>query len=959
MTTTTTTAVFPLQAQVWGLQGTGKRTLLQRLQGKDPFATTETTTTTTTTTTSNAGTSARGTSSSSSSSSPSVVVPYQVPRGLLAWDRIQLRVSLVEDDERDETGDTAAATTTTTTTTAEQQAIDFVVLLVDPRHDKERIQQHLSQCITTLLHRQGYPTTAFLSKSKKKKKKKTTNEQSASLLSPQQHRQQQHPFCLCLVLNFADQLQAKKKKKRQPDDSVTESDLQSMTMMILQEQCPTLLEPKHLLLQCTRTSLWNCYGLTQLHHFIYQCYLLTKQWQLQDMLQQVATAQQSSRQVIPPAMSYKDYVNSMDQMMNTTTTTAATGDANVVGNGKASKNTGQVKKVGVTEESSKSSSSSSRIRRKIGLPTNHNAKSFSAAKAEEPSPTPLQQPPPMDPTSALEAFLASDDEEDAGIDQPSRPAVYDSSSDDDDDVFFDEAGRRRSKRQEERATTPSKNSGAAEQESFSSSNSSSISRRDIKTNLSDSEAKGGGAATGGQEEKDDTETSIAQDDDSGHNSVSKSGEKGEKGSPRSDNNASSSVFKDKLADKNDAVVGNEPEGSDNPTRQTPVKEDSDEKGVYNKSSTETSFSSESSKSPKNVQGEASDENQSRKSSADIIDTHEEKIATEERVDGNGESASPEMMHYVKEAAKTDHGGNADADHDVGDTEEASAAESVEVFHSQMESKSVDGVVPKAEMATKGWGDDGELASVEENESLPPVPSAENRAESLESGDDANAHAEDISSATNVDNQNTSGMEQGSVELHDEEEKSSAPSKTSAGRTVEFAGIAGKTIHDEDEDDDNNEFFIGGEEAVVPSTSPSLQDGPQQNNGDKKLTSPKGSPPEAPRSVDDGSTSVAQVYTARPNETKKEYSKVDTSIAKMKSTPKETASHTGLSAAALAAIAAAQEEAQLMLHEQEGEKKEEEKRSKKSKKEKKEKKEKKKKKSKRSETSSATGSITAG
>ena len=124
-TSTSSEPLLPLQAQIWGLPGTGKRTLLQRLQGKDPFATT----TSCYTTTSHAGTSRS--SSSSSLFVPTVVVPYQVPRGLLAWDRIQLRVSLVEEEEdrndttpqkqhqRDESGVAAAAA---------QQRIDFVVL---------------------------------------------------------------------------------------------------------------------------------------------------------------------------------------------------------------------------------------------------------------------------------------------------------------------------------------------------------------------------------------------------------------------------------------------------------------------------------------------------------------------------------------------------------------------------------------------------------------------------------------------------------------------------------------------------------------------------------------------------------------------------------------------------------------------------------------------------------------
>ena len=211
-----------LSGVILGLPQSGRKSLLQRLLGKNP---------------------------SPLVSIDSAVAPYQAPRGHPTWDRIQLSVRIAKPKE----------------------SMDFAVIMVDPRHDRDRIEAYLTGAIETLLHCQGY------SESRQELKR---------------------PFCLCLLLNFYDQ-----RRKFSPDELLEESDVQHMTLCALQD---AQVEPSLLHLQIASTSLYDCYGLSILHHFIYQSYLLQKQWSLQQTLGQVHRAR--SQSVPPEILPYQEYL---------------------------------------------------------------------------------------------------------------------------------------------------------------------------------------------------------------------------------------------------------------------------------------------------------------------------------------------------------------------------------------------------------------------------------------------------------------------------------------------------------------------------------------------------------------------------------------------------------------------------------------------------------------------------
>jgi hypothetical protein len=318
--------LFLLNVTILGLPKSGKQTLLHRLRGKDPF-------------------------SAVLEKQSSAIVPYQSPRPV--EDRIQLHAQIHRESSNP------------------QQKTDLAILLIDPRHDPERIEQSIGEAVQFVWQT-------------------TQNENNK-------------PFCLCILINFWDKLYKNNKKQRKTQ--VSESDVQQTTLLALQG-LSTDVEPSRLHLQCTTSSLFNCYGLGILHFFIYQSYLLLKQWQLHKNLQAIQQSFQQSRESVPQVIPYDVYLK---QLRNPPAVPSP-----------------HQPKQPTSRDPSQSSTPIESQRRPIVVPTEVTIKPTSSLQNAEAS------------RKALEAFLADEDDEDEVI--PKHLNVYD--SDDDSEVFFDESGRR-------------------------------------------------------------------------------------------------------------------------------------------------------------------------------------------------------------------------------------------------------------------------------------------------------------------------------------------------------------------------------------------------------------------------------------------------------------------------------------------------------------------------------------
>jgi hypothetical protein len=297
--------------------------------------------------------------------------------GLALWDRIQCQVEIVVELKKD------------------NSPVDFCVILVDPRHDRDRIQDYLGASIASLLLRQGY--TAI-------------DEPSLS--------RQKRPICLCLVLNFCDLLTS-------AETTLSESDVSQMTFLALQH-CSDL-EPSQLLLQCTSTSLYNCYGLAGLHHFIYQSYLVHKEWKLNESLRAVQQAQLDSRQHVPGSVSYKDYLRNLDE----------------VSSAAAEQQESQM-----TSTTSSQHPTRPRPRERhpnSGTAPRHKQQDKKQQRNDRRLHDVSAKHTSLDAKNALEAFLAADEDENLGALTATPTFIHNdtSSSDHEDDFFYDESGMRK------------------------------------------------------------------------------------------------------------------------------------------------------------------------------------------------------------------------------------------------------------------------------------------------------------------------------------------------------------------------------------------------------------------------------------------------------------------------------------------------------------------------------------
>lgn len=390
-----------LSGALHGLPVSGKKSLLKRLKGRDPFN-----------------------SDDSHSSLSHIVAPYKAPPGHDVWDRIQLRVHTVgSPSEKSEVKE------------KENVPVDFSIVMINPRHDRKEVSAHLSQSMSLLLHRQGYGSHS------KMRKKRPSN--SPMTLNPR-------PVCVCLVLGFLD----RKSSSNGSETWLTESAVQAMLLeglMDAQKRVGATVEPSLLQLQCISVSLLDCYGLSAMHHFIYRSYLAHKQWELWHSLLLVQQATKKTS-ITPKLPAYSEYLK-LVQQPNATAAIGTVPNKHCKKKKRKSKlSTPQMPVVDgdnadkINDTVAGKKSEEEDTRRTTVVPQASTTESTATTKISPVDTLGLAQ-------KALEAFLMdSDDENDTGgtTDRAKRDVALD---DEDDEVFYDESGKRRTSKANESTET--------------------------------------------------------------------------------------------------------------------------------------------------------------------------------------------------------------------------------------------------------------------------------------------------------------------------------------------------------------------------------------------------------------------------------------------------------------------------------------------------------------------------
>ena len=346
---------------VVGGPSTGKRTLLQRLEGHDPYAKTK---------------------HVQEVVSSKIIIPYKPPPEKPCWDRIQLHVEAARNSKENE---------------------DFVVFMISPRHDLASTRAYIINILTTILLHSGYFKSAEDFKDEEGDIK-TSGE----------------PVCMCVLFNFRDL-----------PESVPQEEIKKIFEEILQP-----VPREKLVLQFASTCLRNCYGLSVLHDFIYRTYLQRRRRDLELQMREVGAQIDAMDET--PIMSYDDFLKLL-------------GPSNQP---KAQINHSEVEPPNASnhwpmrtshQQRPTNNSPQERQRHPPGTPRSQVTVNGIPKKGDPRRLFNTQQKPVLVGRAALEAFLASDSEEDerSALAKKKISSIESSDDDDDDDFFYDESGKRR------------------------------------------------------------------------------------------------------------------------------------------------------------------------------------------------------------------------------------------------------------------------------------------------------------------------------------------------------------------------------------------------------------------------------------------------------------------------------------------------------------------------------------
>ena len=842
------------------------------------------------------------------SSESFIVVPYQPPVGKRLWDRLQIKAQIPLD---------------VPIRSMDNNQVDFVIIMINPNHDPVHVQAYLKEVISDLI--KLYEQSG---------QERQSNEGSTS--SNHQHQPQLYsgkkPLCLCFLNNFRD-LQLSKKQ------GIQESEVKQYALDILRENAEKLPSNDQLLLQFGTTSLFNCFGLSTLHHFIYSAYLRSKRAELE--LQLLEVHEEVSRSGEAPRTKYKDFL----KLLGATTSEKKKRDQEVhnvrkdprVQQSFSQKGAGEGVEHGTDQPLTASSGGN---RRQVVSSKFEVAHMSHQSEEEQP-----QAPPYENNRSALEAFLASDSEEEgtANLASKSKRQHFTSDDDDDDDdYFYNEAGEKCtvhggiSKKQALNSASNGSEASASlsklskEEAELSIAQSNNSDKSGLEPDLSSSSGRkldtphinSGGAPV-------ESEASVGESP--GHSKESSIENRGQHESATNHDEPQSPTAKGNNSESRHGLLE---ESQQPPGSQVSVSQD--DHRVLSRSSDSD---------PVSADGTVTLASSSPDKGSDDV--------SKNKIEKNEANARDEITssHSVASAEKEDHSNDNDSESNISE-----CANGGEELHSRQPGTELKGQVCK-KLDISNNKDENVAVKVghQDNVSV--------RAGAAPSGHvidqkDRTTDEDGLGGTTNNDgppeisssNEKSAKILPAKLEYSDDEDEEFFIDETVPMPNEDLKPIASAAAAtDGDDDDDSGEFFV---ESVEKTDN--CEDGSIGVDQDEKERT-------ADRRMDEGNSSeedraTCSVLTVDAADTSSG-TKSDKTIQQRAppAPPGSSVTHTSISAAAQAAIAAAQKEAELMLQQSLVASSNEVKSKKdKKKKEKKDKKKKDKKKSKRRETSDSDG-----
>ena len=223
-----------MEGLVLGGPKTGKRALLSRLKGVDPFATKQQ--------------EKSVNANEKEEVDPSITIQYKPPSESPTWDRIKLRIQYAKSIDNNK-NDMKNENTT-------NAQIDFVVLLISPKNTRKTTQSYLEVVLAMYLDRLEYRKSA--GDNDNKEEEKIENDINDNVAKP---------FCIAILFNFRDLEEGREDEK---DTTTSRADLKRLVENTLRSRN---VQERKVVVELLETSLLNCYGLDGLHRFIYRTYL--------------------------------------------------------------------------------------------------------------------------------------------------------------------------------------------------------------------------------------------------------------------------------------------------------------------------------------------------------------------------------------------------------------------------------------------------------------------------------------------------------------------------------------------------------------------------------------------------------------------------------------------------------------------------------------------------------------
>ncbi|OEU17547.1 hypothetical protein FRACYDRAFT_237966 [Fragilariopsis cylindrus CCMP1102] len=170
------------------------------------------------------------------------------------WDRIKLRIQYANSNFYDEKIQT-------------KNKIDFVVILINPKHPRDMVQSHLTNVLNSYLDLLGHLTNNTIEKEKEEKMESSTSSNNNNNETSSTTTNITEPFCMIVLFNFRDL------QKEEGKDELSHPVVKDTERFIRETLRSRNVPEENIVLDLLNTSLRNCYGLDGLHRFIYRTYL--------------------------------------------------------------------------------------------------------------------------------------------------------------------------------------------------------------------------------------------------------------------------------------------------------------------------------------------------------------------------------------------------------------------------------------------------------------------------------------------------------------------------------------------------------------------------------------------------------------------------------------------------------------------------------------------------------------